>query len=107
MTTINEIPLQQGTPQTVQANLNGVTYGLTFQYRNDLGGMGGWVLDLDDAFGNPLIEGMPLVTGANLLEQYGYLISGFGLWVQTTSDPDAVPTFDSLGDDGLIYVVTA
>jgi hypothetical protein len=64
---------------------------------------GSWVLDIADDIGNPILSGIPLVTGANLLSQYGYLGFGGGLYVMTTSDPDAVPTFENLGDDGLLY----
>lgn len=104
MPSIYEIPLQTGVPQTFTATLSGVKYTLTLQYRNDV--MGGWVLDIADSSGNPIVSGIPLVTGANLLAQYAYLGFTGGLYVQTTSDPDAVPTFTNLGDDGLLYWVT-
>ncbi|WP_165667904.1 phage baseplate plug family protein [Metapseudomonas otitidis] len=39
-----------------------------------------------------------LVTGCDLLAPYEHLGLGGVLWVQTTADPDAVPTFDNLGD---------
>ena len=66
---------------------------------------GVWVLDIADASGNDILSGLPLVTGADLLAQYGYLGFGGGLWVQTASAPDAPPTFDNLGDDGQVYWV--
>jgi hypothetical protein len=100
------IPLQVGTPQTFTIALSGVTYTFTLQYRNDPGGTGGWVLDIADASGNPLVQGIPLVTGTNLLEQYAYLGFGGGLYVQNASNPDAVPTFEDLGSDSLLYWVT-
>ena len=104
MTVARVIPLQVGVPQSFTATLSGVTYRFTLQYRNDPAG--GWVLDISDSAGNPLVFGIPLVTGANLLAQYAYLGFTGGLWVQTSSDPDAVPTFSNLGDDGLLYWVT-
>jgi len=85
-------------------SLSGVSYTFTLQYRNTT--MGGWVLDIGDANNNPLIQGIPLVTGANLLAQYAYLGFVGALWVQTLSDPDAVPTFQNLGIDGLLFYVT-
>lgn len=100
-----QVPLRQGQPQQLSVTIASITYGLTFQYQNI--DQGGWVLDIADSNGNPIVNGIPLVTGANLLEQYGYLGFTFGLYVQTTSDPDAVPTFDNLGADAQIYVVTA
>jgi hypothetical protein len=99
-----KIPLQPGVPQTFAATLDGVTYTLTLLYRNDPSG--GWVLDIADANGNPILGGIPLVTGVNLLEQYAHLGFVGGLYVQTTSDPDAVPTFENLGSDALLYWVT-
>lgn len=98
-----QVPLKTGTPQTFQVSLSGTTYQLTLRYRNCA--EGGWTLDIDDSAGNAILRGVPLVTGANLLAQYGYLHLGGGLFVQTTSDPDAAPTFDNLGSDGLLYWV--
>jgi hypothetical protein len=100
---VYEIPLQPGTPQTFSILLSGVTYRLTFTYRNDPGGQGGWCVDIADANGNAILSGVPLVTGANLLEQYDYLNFGGQLWVASVGDPDLPPTFDSLGDDTVLY----
>lgn len=103
MTTIFSLPLQ-AQPQSFNVTLSGVTYTLTFQYRNVQDG--GWTLNIGDANNNPIVQGIPLVTGANLLAQYAYLGFVGALWVQTQSDPDAVPTFENLGTDGLVYYVT-
>lgn len=67
---------------------------------------GGWVLQIADQSGNVLVSGIPLVTGANLLAQYAHLGFSGGLYVQTTNNPDAVPTFSNLGSDALLYWVT-
>jgi len=103
MQTIYQIPLQP-TPQTFKATLVGVIYQLTLTYQNT--NEGGWCLDIADSNGNPLVQGIPLVTGCNLLGQYEYLGIGGGLWVQTTNDPDAVPTFENLGVGSMLYFVT-
>ncbi len=95
------IPLLEGQPQKRNVQLSGVDYELTLTYRQ------GWVLDITDISGNPKITGIPLVTGANLLDQYQHLGLNGGLYVQTTSNPDAVPTFDNLGADGQLYWVDA
>lgn len=105
MSNIYEVKLQPGVPQTCTVLLGGVEYTLTLNYRNITNG--GWVLDIADSFSNPILSGIPLVTGANLLGQYGYLGFGGGLWAQTLSDQDAVPTFANLGGDGKLYWVTA
>lgn len=97
------IPLQPQ-PQTFSITLGGVSYNLTFKYQNV--DMGGWCLDIADQNSVPIVQGIPLVTGANLLAQYAYLGFTGTLWVQTQSDPDAVPTFENLGTDGQVYYVT-
>lgn len=102
------IPLDEGTPQSRGVQLGGIDYNLTVKYRNVA--EGGWTLDIADSSGNAIINGIPLVTGADLLAQYGHLSIGNGLgglFVQTTSDPDAVPTFENLGGDAVLYWVTA
>jgi hypothetical protein len=104
MTTIFQVPVQT-TGQTFTVTLSGVIYTFTIQYRNVP--EAGWVLDIGDANNNPLVQGIPLITGADLLAQYTYLGFVGGLYVQTTTDPDAVPTFTNLGTDGQVYYVTA
>lgn len=99
-----EVPLQSQ-PQTMTIQLSGVTYTLTFNYRNT--NQGGWFLDIGDSNNKPILQGVPLVTGANLLAQYAYLGFTGALWVQTADNPDAVPTFSNLGTDGLLYYVTS
>ncbi len=106
MATAYPIPLKPY-PQQLSIALGGVTYTLTLQYRNT--DDGGWTLDISDASGNtPILQGIPLVTGVDLLAQYAYLNFGGQLVVRTASDPDAVPTFSNLGTDGILYwVVTS
>jgi predicted Zn-dependent protease with MMP-like domain len=104
MPDVFQIPLKVGTPQRFSITLGQVDYQLTLKHRDI--NEGGWVLDIADTSGTPILEGVPLVTGADLLAQYSHLGFGGRLWVQTLSDPDAVPTFENLGDDGLLYWVT-
>jgi len=107
MSAVFEIPLQVGMPQTITGiQLGATTYQMTFLYRNDTSGLGGWTVDIFDASGNPILQGVPLVTGADLLAQYPHLGFTGSLIVQTTSNPDAVPTFANLGSDGVVYWVT-
>jgi hypothetical protein len=103
MGTYFTVPLQSQ-PQTMTIALSGVTYTLALNYRNV--DQGGWVLDIGDSNNVPIVQGLPLVTGANLLAQYAYLGFVGALWVQTLDDPDAVPTFENLGSDGLLFYVT-
>lgn len=103
MTNFFIIPLQ-AQPQTFDIILSGVDYTFTLNYRNVENG--GWTLDIGDADDVPIVQGIPLVTGVDLLAKYSYLGFVGALWMQTQTDPDAVPTFDNLGTDGLLYYVT-
>ncbi|MDW3684910.1 hypothetical protein RA280_24780 [Cupriavidus sp. CV2] len=100
---IFEIP-SSATPQRFRITLSGVEYQMTIQYRK--AGGAGWVLDIADANDTPLVGGIPLVTGVNLLGQYAYLGFGGRLWVQGAGDPDDVPTFDDLGTGSHVFWVT-
>jgi len=100
-----QIPLS-GMPQRFLIQLGDVNYYLTFEFR--WAANAGWTLDIADVDSNPLICGIPLVTGANLLAQYEYL--GFSrdvaLAVRSDGDPEAVPTFNNLGLYSHVYWVT-
>jgi hypothetical protein len=99
------IPLT-GSNEIFSITLNGVSYILTVIWRDDPCGMGGWFLDIADSVGDPLVQGIPFVTGADLLAQYGYLGFGGSLYVQTLLDnPQAPPTFTNLGTDCQLYWV--
>ncbi len=98
-----EIPLT-ATPQSFSIVLEDVTYRFTLKYVT--APMGGWLFDIADQDGNDILCGAPLVTGHDLLEQYGYLNIGGQLYVQTDADPDAVPTFDNLGVQSHVYFET-
>lgn len=99
MTTYYEIPLSPNA-QTFQIPLAGVTYSMTIKWNWT---NASWILDIADASGNPLISGIPLVTGADLLEQYGYVGIGGSLYVQTDNEPNVVPGYSDLGITGHVY----
>lgn len=98
-----EIPLSPE-PQRFTVTLGGVDYRLSVQYRN--AGGAGWVLDIADASNQPLVSGLPLVTGVDLLGQYRHLQFGGRLWVQGAENPDDVPTYDDLGIGSHVFWVT-
>jgi hypothetical protein len=104
MTTIYEIPTVPSSPRTMSIPLGGNTYQLALLYRD--ADMGGWVLDIYDDQSNALVCGIPLVTGIDLLAQYGYLNFGGQLWVSTDGNPDMVPSFDNIGLDSHLYWIT-
>ncbi len=61
-------------------------------------------MDIADASGNPMVGSIPLVTGADLLEQYAYLGFGGALLVVTTQGPpDTVPGFGDLGVTSSVF----
>jgi hypothetical protein len=99
---IVEIRLQ-ARPQIVQVTLAGTLYTLRLYWNvfTDC-----WVIDIGDRTGNPLIRGMPLITGADLLRQYGYIgIPGQLLVISDQKPPDVVPGFEDLSVTGHLYFV--
>lgn len=103
MPTFYEIPLTPD-PQRFTVTLSGVDYRITVQYR--AAGGAGWVLDIADTTNGPIVSGIPLVTGVDLLGQYRHLGFAGRLWVQGAADPDDVPTFEDLGIGSHVFWVT-
>ncbi|MNU03634.1 hypothetical protein D3C72_2477290 [compost metagenome] len=64
------------------------------------------MLDIATAARVPILTGIPVVTGLDLLAQYAYLGFGGMLIVQTDHDADAVPTLGNIGIAGRLYFVT-
>lgn len=101
---IYEIPLKPA-PQRVSVQIAGVKYQFRLSYQDVP--EGGWALDIADETGAALVNGLPLVTGANLLGQYQHLGIADQIGVLTTGDYDAVPTFTNLGGAAKLYAVIA
>lgn len=99
MTTIYEVPLSPQ-PQKITISLNSAQYVLSFVWNNY---SNIWIMDILDANRNPIAQGIPLVTGSDLLGQFNYLQIGGGLNVQTDHNTNAVPTFDNLGIESHLY----
>lgn len=102
MSTTFEIPLI-ASPQKFSIAMGGVTYIARVLWNEK---SNCWVLDLLDLNGNEILTGTPLVTGADLFEQFEYLEFGGQLIVQTDHNPDAVPTFFNLGTSGHLFYIT-
>lgn len=103
MPTYYEIPLSpQG--QTFGITLAGISYQFTLVWRDSL--MGGWFLDIATSANLPLVSGIPLVTGLDLLEHYAYLGFPGQLIVSTDGDANAVPTFANLGLQSHLWFAT-
>jgi hypothetical protein len=91
--------------QTLTVLFNGVQYALTLNFRDTA--EGGWIMDIADVAGNPILLGIPFVTGSDLLAQYEYLQFGGILALFNGGAPDDPPAFDNLGLDSKLYWVTA
>lgn len=104
MTAVFELPLT-AQPQEFRVSISGITYAMQLYW---LRPAQCWVLNIFDNLHNPLIMGVPLVTGANLLEQFIRYIGPQGkLFVisdhtEHLSD-DAVPDWTNLGITGHCY----
>lgn len=97
-----EIPLIAG-PQKVEVSLGSLLAHLLITYKDT--DEGGWVLDILDNQDVPIVTGLPLITGADLLHQYGYLGFQGQLIVQSDTIPDQVPSFTNLGVTSHLYWV--
>lgn len=91
-------------PQTFNIDLQGVTYNLTCRWNDSP--EAGWILDIADNAQNPIVSGLPLITGANILAGLDYLGINGQLFVFTNGDSNSVPTLDNLGIDSNLYFTT-
>lgn len=64
-----------------------------------------WCLDINQTDGTPILQGLPIITGADLLGQHRHLELGGSIVAQTDFDLDAVPTFTNLGTLGRLYFI--
>lgn len=104
MPTIYEVPTRPRLQIESVTFPNGVTYQLRFTYLfapNDC-----WTMDISDGSGNPMVCGIPLVTGCDLLGQYRYLGFGCSLFCTTDGDVGAVPRFYNLGLGAHLWLET-
>ena len=97
-----EIPLSP-VGRSFTIDLANTTYNLTVRW-NGVAEI--WTLDIADQAGNAVLFGIPLVTGCDLLEQFGYLDIGGQLYAQTDHDPNTPPGMTNLGITGRLFFVT-
>lgn len=96
-----EIPLSPE-PQRFSIQLGGVEYRMRLSWSQH---QTCWCLEISDSAGNAILQGIPVVTGVDLLAQHRHLGFTGSLLAQTDYDPSAVPTFDNLGSTGRLYFV--
>lgn len=86
--------------QTLSISLGGTTYTLIVKWNKY---SNAWVLYVEDDQQNPIVSGIAMVTGCDLLEQLAYLGIGGAFVVQSSDDPNTVPDYASLGTVGNLY----
>lgn len=100
-----EIPLTPE-PQSFGISLSGRELQLSFRFAETFSpdALGGWLLDIFDSPDDlvPLVCGIPLVAGCDLLAPYGYLGLGGRLFLSG----DEPPTLDNLGEGVLLFFET-
>lgn len=96
-----EIPLT-AEAQQFQINLGEVTVTLTVRW---CAPANCWIMEIADSAGAPYVQGIPLVTGVDLLGQYHYIGNVGQLIVQSDVDLNKVPDYTSLGSQGHLYLL--
>ncbi len=88
--------------QTLQTVLLGVTYTITVRW-NALASL--WYLDINDVNNNPILNGVPMVAGVDLLKQFAYLGVGGSLVAQNVSNPNEPIDENGLGVTGFLFFI--
>lgn len=100
--TTYEIPFSPQ-PQSFTIALNGGSYRLTTRW---CAPMLAWTLDIADADNVPMVQGLPLVTGTDILKQLAYLGIKGSIRVQSSGEITKVPGLAELGISGLVFFIT-
>ncbi|MBC8950257.1 hypothetical protein [Xenorhabdus sp. TS4] len=96
---IVEIPLHAKN-QRFDIQLGGVNYRMQLQCRD----CAGWILDIMHPNGEPIVLGIPLVSGVDLLEPHRYL--GFkGSLIFVCDTPQNKTNGEELGSSNRLYFV--
>ncbi|MDE9553375.1 hypothetical protein KKJ06_19745 [Xenorhabdus bovienii] len=94
---IIEIPLRAENQQ-FDIQLGGINYRMQLQWRD----CAGWILDIMQGNSEPVVTGIPLVFGVDILEQHRYL--GFnGSLVFYGDDPKNETNKVELGKNNRLY----
>lgn len=96
-----EVPFEPN-PQSFAITMGGVPYKLsTIWNTSSLS----WTLDIADANGTPIVRGIPIVTGCDLLGQFGYLGFKGKLFVQNMAAPSVDAAYSELGSNVQVFFV--
>lgn len=96
-----ELPLTP-IPQTFSMFMNGVVWNITLRWSpiSEL-----WIIDFADSKGAPVLMGVPVVGGLDLLGQHQHLNFGGSLVAQTDNAPLDPPTFNNLGVTSHLFFI--
>lgn len=97
-----QIPLSPQ-PESFSISLGGVQYNLRVTWCTQ---DSAWILDIADANDVPIVRGIPLIPGVDLLEQYAYLGIGGMLIMRDDANPNGDATFTNLGVTSRLFFVT-
>lgn len=97
MIEITEIPLKKNN-QEMNILLSGTVYHLIIKHNEYCG----WVLDVMSQAKTPILTGIPIVYGVDILEQYQY-IGINGVLVFYCDDPESEKEQSELGRKNRIY----
>ena len=103
MSTTYEFPLRPEAQQ-IRIQLGTVEYIVRFGWGDTADG--GWFIDISDAEAVPLLRGLALTAGENVLQQFDYLGIAGEIRVQTDGDDLVEPTYANLGSNGKVLFIT-
>ena len=103
MATIYEFPLRPEAQQ-IQIALADIEYTVRFGWCDAPGG--GWFIDMTDIDGTPLLRGLALTAGENVLQQFAYLGIPGEIRVETDGSDLVEPSYDNLGANGKVLFIT-
>ena len=103
MATTYEFPLRPEAQQ-FRVQLGGADYVVRFGWGDTT--EGGWFIDIADADDAPIVRGLALTAGENVLQQFDYLGIAGEIRVQTDGDDLVEPTYANLGSNGKVLFIT-
>lgn len=103
MSTTYEFPLRPEAQQ-IRIQLGDVDYVVRFGWGDTADG--GWFIDIADADAVPILRGLALTAGENVLQQFDYLGIAGEIRVQTDGDDLVEPTYANLGSNGKVLFIT-
>lgn len=101
--TTYEFPLRPEAQQ-IRIQIGEVDYVVRFGWGDTPDG--GWFIDIADADSVPLVRGLALTAGEDVLQQVSYLGIAGEIRVQTDGDDLVEPTYANLGSNGKVLFIT-